>query len=155
MRSSTLHSKRGGAPPAQAGRGGSDDGRDGSGGGGGGGGGGGRSVRVAIAQNEAEGEMIRALLIEEAGIPSYLELTSGLPPSVYALAPRSVGVMVNPGAAQDARRVLADTWGETEDEQLEKLQVPRGPVSPGWLAFWILTVGLGGFLLLWLLYQLS
>jgi hypothetical protein len=154
MPSSTSHSKLPAPPPVGTRWGGSGDGRDDEGGGGGGGGGG-RSVRIAIAHNEAEGELIRALLIEEAGIPSYLQSTSGLPPNVYALAPRSVGVMVNAGAAQQARKVLADTWGKTEEEQLEELQAVRGPVSPGWLAFWILAVGLGGFLLLWVLYQLS
>ena len=54
--------------------------------------------------------------------------------------------------------MLADTWGETEEERLEELERQRpdsGPVSPGWLAFWILAVGLGGFLLLWLLSEIS
>lgn len=155
MPSSTSHKKTGGEPPAQARWGGSGDGRDDSGDGGGGGGGDGRSVRVAIARNEAEGELIRTLLIEQAGIPSYLQSTSGLMPSVHVFAPRSLGVMVAAGAAEEARKVLADTWGETEEEQLEKLRPSRGPVSPGWLAFWILAFALGGFLLLWLLYQLS
>jgi hypothetical protein len=153
MPSSTSHKTRGSAPPADSNWGGSGEGRDE--GGGGGGGGDGKPVRIAIAHNEAEGELIRTLLIEEAGIPSYLQPTSGLPPTVYALAPRSVGVMVNAGVAEEARQVLADTWGETEQEQLEKLQPSRDSVAPGWLAFWILVVGLGGFLLLWLLYEFS
>ncbi len=157
MPSSTSHSKTPLEPPREARWGGSGDGNDGrdDNGGGGGGGGDGRSVRVAIARNEAEGELIRTLLIEQAGIPSYLQSVSGLMPSVHVFAPRSLGVMVAAGVAEEARRVLADTWGETEEEQLQELQPARGPVSPGWLAFWILAVGLGGFILLWLLYQLS
>jgi len=155
MSSSTLHSRTREAPPSQARWGGSGGGDGPEDGGGGGGGGDGGPVRVAIARNEAEGELIRTLLIEEAGIPSYLQSISGLLPSVHVFAPRSLGVMVAAGAAEEARRVLADTWGETEEEQLEKLQPGRGPVPPGWLAFWILLVALGGFLLAWLLYQLT
>jgi hypothetical protein len=157
MPSSTSHSKAPTVPPAQARWGGSGDGGDGfdDSGGGGGGGGDGGSVRVAIARNEAEGELIRTLLIEQAGIPSYLQSISGLLPSVHVFAPRNLGVMVAAGAAEEARKVLADTWGETEEEQLEGLPPSNGPVSPGRLAFWIFAVGLGGFLLLWLVYQLS
>src|SRR5262249_18232699 len=124
MPSSTSHSKTRGAapPPAQARWGGSGDGSDGfDDGGGGGGGGDGGSVRIAIARNEAEGELIRTLLIEQAGIPSYLQSISGLLPSVHVFAPRSLGVMVAAGAAEEARKVLADTWGETEEEQLQNL----------------------------------
>ncbi|HEU4598925.1 MAG TPA: hypothetical protein VFS26_04200, partial [Solirubrobacterales bacterium] len=73
-----------------------------------------------------------------------------------------VDVMVTGHLAPRAREVLADTLIEDEgDERLELEEQRRlargetGVVSPGRLAFWILAVGLTGFVLVWLLYELT
>src|SRR3954449_4945925 len=158
MSTSTSHKSRGSAHQRGAhgggGGGGSDEG------GGGGGGGDGKLVKVAFARNQVEAEMLQGLL-SEAGIISILRRSFGFDnPDFFASGPRDV--MVNEGAAQRAREVLAETMIEDEDEERAELEEQRrlargetGIVSPGRLAFWILVVGLGGFLLLWLLYEVS
>ena len=159
MSSSTSH-----RPPGSGqkhGAHGSGGGHDrGDEGGGGGGGGGGDLVKVAFARNQVEGEMLQGLL-SEAGIPSVLKRSRGFDnPDFLAGGPHDV--MVPEGAAQRAREVLAETMIEDEDEERTELEEQRrlargetGDVSPGRLAFWIIVVALGGFLLLWLLYQTS
>lgn len=130
------------------------------GGGGDGGGGGGDLVKVAFARNQAEGEMLQALLAE-AGIPSVLKRSMGFDtPEFLASGPRDV--MVNAGSAQPAREVLAEVTIEGERDEVAELEEERrlargetGVVSPGRLAFWILAVGGGGCLLAWLLYQVG
>ncbi|HET8814928.1 MAG TPA: DUF2007 domain-containing protein [Solirubrobacterales bacterium] len=127
-------------------------------GGGGGGGGGGDLVKVAFARNQMEGEMLQGLL-GEAGIPSVLKRTMGFDnPEFLASGPRDV--MVNAADAERAREVLAETVIEDERDEAVELEEERrlargesGVVSPGRLAFWILVVAIGGFLLAWLLYQ--
>ena len=127
-------------------------------GGGGGGGGGEDLVKVAFARNQVEGEMLQGLL-SQAGIPSILRRSRGFDnPDFLAGGPHDV--MVPEGAAQRAREVLAETMIEDEDEERTELEEQRrlargetGDVSPARLAFWIVVVALGGFLLLWLLYQ--
>lgn len=138
-----------------SGRGGGDEG-----GGGGGGGGGSGLVKVAFARNQAEAEMLQGLL-GEAGIPSVLKRSFGFDnPDFLSSGPRDV--MVNAGDAQRAKDLLAETMVEDERDEVAELEGERrlargegsGP-SPARLAFWILAVGAGGFLLLWLLYELT
>jgi len=159
MSTSTSHRSQGSAHKRGAHGGGGDSG-GGDEGGGGGGGGDGKLVKVAFARNQVEAEMLQGLLAE-AGIASILKRSFGFDnPDFFASGPRDV--MVNEGAAQRAREVLAETMIEDEDEERAELEEQRrlargetGIVSPGRLAFWILVVGLGGFLLLWLLYEVS
>lgn len=129
-------------------------------GGGGGGGGGGDLVKVAFARTQPEAEMLQGLL-SEAGIPSMLRRTAGFDnPEFLPSGPRDV--MVNAGSAERAREVLAEVTIEGERDEVAELEEERrlargetGAVSPARLAFWIVVVALGGFLLLWLLSQVS
>jgi hypothetical protein len=129
-------------------------------GGGGGGGGGGDLVKVAFARNQAEAEMLQGLL-SEASIPSVLKRSFGFDnPDFLSSGPRDV--MVNAGDAQRAKTLLAETMIEDEGDEIADLEGERrlargetGGPSPARLAFWILAVGAGGFLLLWALYELS
>jgi hypothetical protein len=159
MSTSTSHSRapsghQRGAHGGGPGRGGDDDG------GGGGGGGGSDLVKVAFARNQAEAEMLQGLL-SEAGIPSVLKRSFGFDnPDFLSSGPRDV--MVNAGDAQRAKDLLAETMIEDERDEVAELEGERrlargesGGPSPARLAFWILAVGAGGFLLLWLLYELT
>ncbi|MDQ3725099.1 MAG: DUF2007 domain-containing protein [Actinomycetota bacterium] len=127
-------------------------------GGGGGGGDDGRLVKVGFGRSQIEAEMLQGLL-SGAGIPSVLKRTMGFDtPEFLASGPHDV--LVNRGDVERAREVLADTMLEDEGDEAVQLEEERrlargetGVVSPGWLAFWILVVALGGFLLAWLLYQ--
>jgi hypothetical protein len=159
MSSSTSHKSRTGTQqraPDDGGdfRGGGDEG------GGGGGGGGGPLVKVAFARTQPEAEMLQGLLTE-AGIPSILKRSGGFDnPDFLAAGPRDLYVVRD--LATKAREVLAETLLEDEGDEVRELEEQRrlargetGVVSPGQLAFWILVVGLGGFLLLWLLYEFT
>jgi hypothetical protein len=129
-------------------------------GGGGGGGGGSGLVKVAFARNETEAEMLQGLL-SEAGIPSVLKRSFGFDnPDFLSSGPRDV--MVNAGDAQRAKDLLAETMIEDERDEVAELEGERrlargesGGPSPARLALWILAVGAAGFLLLWVLYQLT
>jgi putative signal transducing protein len=158
MSTSTSHK------PPQSGprRGHGDGGGSGGGdeGGGGGGGGDGDLVKVAFARNQVEGEMLQGLL-SEVGIPSVLKRSLGFDnPDFLPSGPRDL--MVNKRDAQRAREVLADVLIEDERDEVAELEGERrlargespGP-SPARLAFWILAVAVGGFLLLWLLTQVN
>ena len=153
-RPSSSGHQRGAHHGGGSGRGGDDNG------GGGGGGGGGDLVKVAFARNQIEAEMLQGLL-SEAGIPSVLKRSLGFDnPDFLPTGPRDV--MVNAGDAQRAREVLADTIVENEGDEIAELEGERrlaggesGRPSPARLAFWILAVGAGGFLLLWLIYELT
>lgn len=98
-------------------------------------------------------------LLAEAGIPSVLKRSFGFDnPDFLASGPRDV--MVNEGAAQRAREVLAETMLEDEDQERTELEEQRrlargetGVVSPAKLAFWIVAIAIAAFILLWLLYQ--
>jgi Putative prokaryotic signal transducing protein len=156
---STSTSHRRGPSGHQRGAHGGGGGRSGDDeGGGGGGGGGGDLVKVAFARSQPEAEMLQGLLAE-AGIPSVLKRSIGFDnPDFLPSGPRDV--MVNAGDAPRAREVLADTMIEEERDEVAELEGERrlargetGGPSPGRLAFWILVVAGGGFLLLWLLYQ--
>ena len=156
MSSSTSHK----APPSGRPRGAHDGGDSGGGdeGGGGGGGGGGDLVKIAFARNQIEGEMLQGLLTE-AGIPSVLKRSMGFDnPDFLPSGPRDV--MVNAGAAECAREVLADVLIEDEKDEVAELEGERrlargetGPTSPARLAFWLIAAVIVGFLLVWALYQ--
>jgi hypothetical protein len=160
MSTSTSHRSQGSAqkPGAHEGGGGHDRGDEG--GGGGGGGGGGDLVKVAFARNQVEAEMLQGLL-SEAGIPSVLKRSFGFDnPDFLASGPRDV--MVNRGAAERARQVLAETLIESEDEERTELEEQRrlargetGVTSPARLAFWVGVAAVGAFILVWLLYQMT
>jgi hypothetical protein len=143
---------------AHGGGGGSHGGDDeGGGGGGGGGGDGSRLVKIAFARTEPEAELIQGLLAE-ADIPSVLHRIPLGAGGYYMPGP--VNVMVAAEAAPRARQVLAETFVESEDQERLELEEERrlargetGIVSPGKLAFWILTIAIAAFILLWLLYQ--
>src|SRR5436305_13399245 len=158
MSTSTSHRKRGSSHQRGAhGGGGEGGGNDGEGGGGGGGGDG-KLVKVAFARNQVEAEMLQGLLAE-AGIASILKRSFGFDnPDFFASGPRDV--MVNEGAAQRAREVLAETMIEDEDEERAELEEQRrlargetGVVPPAKLAFWIAVALVGAFLLVYLLYE--
>src|ERR1700761_3290696 len=92
---------------------GGGDGEDGEGGGGGGGGGG-KLIKVGFARNQAEGEMLQALLLE-SDIPSILKRSGGFDaPEFLAAGPRDI--WVNQGHAEEAKRILAETLPESESE---------------------------------------
>ena len=150
-------------PPSgqeRAALGGGGGGGNGEEGDGGGGGGGGDLVKIAFARNQVEAEMLQGLL-SEAGIPSVLKRSFGFDnPDFLSSGPRDV--MVNAGDAQRAKDLLADTMIEDERDEVAELEGERrlargetGDPSPARLAFWILAVGAGGFLLLWLLYEVT
>jgi hypothetical protein len=160
MSTSTSH-RQGSSGHQRGAHGGGGSGHGGDeGGGGGGGGGGGDLVKVAFARNQAEAEMLQGLL-SEAGIPSVLKRSFGFDnPDFLSSGPRDV--MVNAADAQRAKDLLADTMVEDEQDEIAELEGERrlargetGGPSPGRLAFWIVVIGAGGFLLLWLLYQLT
>jgi hypothetical protein len=97
-------------------------------------------VRVAGASNQAEGEFIQGLLLEE-GVPSLLRRSAGFDvPDFLAAGPRDV--MVPASGVATAREVLlqADIIGEA---------VPGRPVAPGrLLAGMLLALALGLLVLL-------
>jgi hypothetical protein len=143
----------------QRGSHGGGGGSHGGGDGGGGGGGGGKLVKVAFARNQAEAEMIQALLLE-SGIPSVLKRSGGFDaPEFLAAGPRDV--FVNSDTAKKARAVLADTMVESEDEERTelgeqaRLRSDGTETSAGRLALWIGVAFLGAVILVWVLYQLS
>jgi hypothetical protein len=146
--------------PAHDGGGGDRGGGNEDSGGGGGGGGGGDLVKVAFARNQVEAEMLQGLL-SEASIPSVLKRSFGFDnPDFLSSGPRDV--MVNAADAQRAKDLLAETMIEDEGDEAGALERERrlargetGDPSPARLAFWILAVAAGGFVLLWLLYEVA
>jgi hypothetical protein len=131
-------------------------------GGGGGGGGGGKLVKVAFARNQAEAELLQALLLE-SGVPSVLKRSGGFDnPDFLAAGPRDV--WVNAHHEEEARRILAETMvaGEAEGDERAELEEERrlargesaGP-SPGRLAIGVLIAAIAAVILIWVLYELS
>jgi ribosomal protein L37E len=81
----------------------------------------GRLVRVAGARNQAEGEFIQAMLLEE-GVPSVLRRSAGFDvPDFLAAGPRDV--LVPESGAPTAREVLLQAELVTAD-------APGPPVAP-------------------------
>jgi hypothetical protein len=160
MPTSTSHSHSPAGHQRPANDGGGADGGSGNDEGGGGGGGGGNLVKVAFARNQTEAEMLQGLL-SEASIPSVLKRSFGFDnPDFLSSGPRDV--MVNAGDAQRAKDLLAETMIEDEGDEAAALEAERrlargetGDPSPARLAFWIIAVAAGGFVILWLLYELT
>lgn len=157
MSSSTSHKSSGHKRGAHGGHGGG--GGSHGGGGGGGGGGEGPLVKVAFARNQAEAEMLQALLLE-SGVPSVLKRSRGFDnPDFLASGPHDV--MVTSGHAAKAREILADTAIETESEERAELrgQARRereGTETPATrLALWIGAAVVVGFVLVWIVYQIT
>jgi hypothetical protein len=137
------------------GGGGGQDGGDGEGGGGGGG----KLVKVAFARNQAEAEMIQGLLLQ-SDVPSVLKRSGGFDnPDFLAAGPHDV--MVNTDLAQKARRVLAETMVDSEEEERAEIygeaSLRRGgtETSAARLALWVGVAFLAAVALVWVLYQLS
>jgi putative signal transducing protein len=160
MSSSTSHKPRGGHGGHQRGAHGNSGGGSGDGNGGGGGGGDGDLVKVAFARTQPEAEMLQGLL-SEAGIPSVLKRSRGFDnPEFFGSGPQDV--MVNASSVQAARKVLAETMIESEDEERLELEEQRrlargetGVTSPARLAFWVIAAFLGATAIVWVLYQVS
>jgi hypothetical protein len=101
----------------------------------------GRLVRVAGAHNQAEGEFIQGLLLEE-GVPSMLRRSAGFDvPDFLAAGPRDV--LVPEAGLEAAREVLL---------QAELISTDRveAPVAPIRLLVWLLAALALGALLVWL-----
>lgn len=100
-------------------------------------------------------------LLGEAGIPSVLKRTMGFDaPEFFASGPHDV--LVADALAKRAREVLAEVTVDSEADEVAELEEQRrlargetGVTSPAQLAFWIAVAVLGGFLFIWLLYQLT
>jgi Putative prokaryotic signal transducing protein len=129
-------------------------------GGGGGGGGGGKLIKVGFARNQAEAEMLQALLLE-SGIPSILKRSGGFDaPEFLAAGPRDI--WVNEGQAQKARRILAETTIETDGEEREELEGEAelrrsggDPITPGRLAIYVVIGALVAILIIWIVFEIS
>lgn len=141
---------------------GSHDGGNGAGdeGGGGGGGGGGKLVKVGFARNQAEAEMLQALLLQ-SDIPSILKRSGGFDaPEFLAAGPRDI--WVNRGHAEEARRILEETMTESEGEERAEVEgearlreTGGDPMSPARLALWVLAGLLAAIVVIWIVYQIS
>ena len=135
-------------------------GGDDHGGGGGGGGGGGKLIKVGFARNQAEGEMLQALLLE-SDIPSILKRSGGFDaPEFLAAGPRDI--WVNQGHAEEARRILAETLTESESEEREELEgeahlraTGGDPISPGRLALYVGGAFIVAIVIIWIVYEIS
>jgi hypothetical protein len=129
-------------------------------GGGGGGGGGGKLIKVGFARNQAEAEMLQALLLE-SDIPSVLKRSGGFDaPEFLAAGPRDI--WVNRGHAEDARQILAETLTESESEEREELEGEAGlratggePTSPGRLALYVAAGLVVAIVIVWIVYEIS
>jgi len=129
-------------------------------GGGGGGGGGGKLVKVGFARNQAEAEMLQALL-QESRIPSVLKRSGGFDaPEFLAAGPRDI--WVNKDHAQKAREILAETLTETEGEEREELEgearlrkTGGEPMTPQRLAMWVIAGLVVAVVLIWIVFEIS
>jgi hypothetical protein len=102
----------------------------------------GELVKVAWARNEAEGEFIQGLLLEE-GVPSMLRRSAGFDvPDFLAAGPRDVMVPIS--GAQTAREVLLQA-------DVVKPGEAGRPVDPRRLLAGLLVALALGALLVWLL----
>jgi hypothetical protein len=102
----------------------------------------GQLVRVVGAHNQAEGEFIQGMLLEE-GVPSLLRRSAGFDvPDFLAAGPRDV--MVPASGAMTAREVLL------EAELIGPESVGR-PVAPGRLLVGLLVALALGALIVWLI----
>lgn len=135
-------------------------GHHGDDGGGGGGGGGGKLVKVGFARNQAEAEMLQALLLE-SGIPSVLKRSGGFDaPEFLAAGPRDI--WVNKDHADKAREILAETMTESEGEEREELEgearlraTGGEPMTPQRLALWVVAGLIVAIALIWIVFEIS
>jgi hypothetical protein len=103
----------------------------------------GELVKVAWARNEAEGEFIQGLLLEE-GVPSMLRRSAGFDvPDFLAAGPRDVMVPIS--GAQTAREVLLGA-------DVASPGPAGGPVDPRRLLVGLLAALAIGALVVWLLW---
>jgi hypothetical protein len=103
-------------------------------------------VRVAGARNQAEGEFIQGLLLEE-GVPSMLRRTAGFDvPDFLAAGPRDV--MVPQAGAWTAREILL------EAELIEESSDAARVVAPARLLAGIMVALAIGALVLWVALEL-
>ena len=129
-------------------------------GGGGGGGGGGKLIKVGFARNQAEAEMLQALLLQ-SDIPSVLKRSGGFDaPEFLAAGPRDI--WVNRGHAEEARRILAETLTESESEEREELegeahlrQTGGDPITPQRLALYVAGALVVAIVIVWIVYEIS
>ncbi|MBS1884162.1 MAG: DUF2007 domain-containing protein [Actinobacteria bacterium] len=129
-------------------------------GGGGGGGGGSKLVKVGFARNQAEAEMLQALLLQ-SDIPSVLKRARGFDaPEFLAAGPHDI--WVNQGHAEEAKRILAETLTETEGEEREELEgearlraTGGEPMSPQRLAMWVLGAAIVAIVVIWIVFEIS
>jgi hypothetical protein len=102
----------------------------------------GKLVRVAGARNQAEGEFIQGLLLEE-GVPSVLRRSAGFDvPDFLAAGPRDV--LVPQSGVMTAREVLLEA-------ELIPTEPQRPVVAPGKLLAGLLIALAVGAALVWLL----
>jgi hypothetical protein len=100
----------------------------------------GRLVRVAGARNQAEGEFIQAMLLEE-GVPSVLRRSAGFDvPDFLAAGPRDV--LVPESGAATAREVLLEA-------ELVSPEPAGPPVAPARLLVGMLLALALGAALVW------
>ncbi len=103
-------------------------------------------VRVAGARNQAEGEFIQGMLLEE-GVPSMLRRSAGFDvPDFLAAGPRDV--VVPEAAVATAREVLLE--GELISDE-----PPQRVVAPGRLLAGLLVALVIGAIVVWLASQLT
>lgn len=130
------------------------------GGGGGGGGGGGKLIKVGFARNQAEAEMLQALL-QESSIPSILKRAGGFDnPDFLAAGPRDI--WVNKDHADKAREILVETMTETEGEEREEIEgeahlraTGGEPMSAQRLALWVIAGLVVAIVLVWIVFEIS
>ena len=103
----------------------------------------GRLVRVAGAQNQAEGEFIQSLLLEE-GVPSVLRRSAGFDvPDFLAAGPRDV--LVPASGAPTAREVLLQAEIISENPSAPSIRPVRllgallAALALGALVVWLLS----------------
>ena len=102
-------------------------------------------VKVAWVRNQAEGEFIQGLLLEE-GVPSLLRRTAGFDvPDMLAAGPRDV--MVAASGVDTAREVLL---GAQVIDDGSAAADGRPAVAPGRLLVGLLLALAAGALLIWL-----
>ena len=107
----------------------------------------GRLTKVAWANNQAEGEFIQSLLLEE-GVPSLLRRTAGFDvPDMLAAGPRDVMV---PASGVDVARETLLAAAVIDDRPLA-----RAVASPARLLAGLLAALAVGALILWLVYLLA
>jgi hypothetical protein len=103
-------------------------------------------VRVAGARNQAEGEFIQALLLEQ-GVPSMLRRSAGFDvPDFLAAGPRDV--MVPQSGALTAREVLLEAELVSPDRDTPRV------VAPGRLLIGLVAALALGALIVWVALEL-